>query len=247
MNLEQIAAKPELRKVTVPILSDDLEIRASASGDGSIHFVGHAAVFDRLSQDLGGFKERVQRGAFSKVLDSDPDVHLVIGHDMTKVLARTRSKTLELREDPKGLRVWANLDPEDPDVKSLVPKMKRGDIDQMSFGFFIEEDDWDLEDGTPVRTIRSVWPLFEVSVVAQGAYPQTDAGLRSVLDAAIESGRIPLLERANSEVVAETDSSTEIVADDPGESIDLSDSTETSNERKRRLALARARVRVLTI
>lgn len=202
-------AVPEMRHLAFPL--EGLTLRESRDGDGFLHLAGHAAVFDKLSHDLGGFREKIDRGAFTDVLDGDPDVHLVIGHDMTRVLARTRSKTLELREDPAGLRIWARLDPDDPDVRSLVPKMKRGDVDQMSFAFSVARggDEWLIEgDGDDERVTRTIKKngidgLYDVSVVAQGAYPQTDANLRGLLEAARQSGRL-LREQAESDVMDDT-------------------------------------------
>lgn len=196
MSITMPATAPEIRRAVIAPVTD-LAIRESGSGDGTLHLQGHAAVFDRKSHDLGGFREIIARGAFRDVLDTDPDVHLVHQHDMGRVMARTRSKTLELREDPAGLRVWARLDPNISYVADLARAMERGDVDQMSFAFTVREDDWALEDEERVvRTVKRVGELFEVSVVAQGAYPQTSANLRSVLDAAIQSGRVPILERA---------------------------------------------------
>src|SRR5262245_56747255 len=71
----------------------------SRDGKGSLTMRGHAAIFDRASLDLGGFTERIAKGAFTRVLDGDPDVHALWDHDSTRVLARTRNKTLEPRED----------------------------------------------------------------------------------------------------------------------------------------------------
>lgn len=188
------ATAPVIRRALVPI--EDLTLRESGSGDGTLHLQGHAAVFGRLSHDLGGFRERIEPGAFRDVLDANPEVHLVYGHDMNSAMASTTARTLELREDPQGLRVWAKLDPQDLDVQRLAPKMRRGDVRQMSFAFSVGDDAWeidgqDTDQERVIRTIRRVSGLFDVSVVAQGAYPQTDASLRSVLEAAIESGRLP--------------------------------------------------------
>lgn len=178
-----------------------LEYRdAGATGDGSMTLMGHATVFEKLSLPLydwqyGEFQERVARGAFEDVLSRNPDVHLVYGHDMNAVLARTQSKTLELREDPAGLRVFARLDPSDSDVQRLAPKMARGDVNQMSYAFTVARDEWlienpDTPDERVIRTINQIGELYDVSVVAQGAFPQTDANLRSLLEAAAQSGRV---------------------------------------------------------
>ena len=161
---------------------EELEVRE----DGErLVFQGHAAVFDRLSEDLGGFRERIQRGAYRKVLDSNPDVRFLVNHDSISAaglpLARTKNSTLELREDPKGLRVYAELAPTTL-AKDLRVLVKRGDIDQMSFGFSMREggkDVWSEEDGQLVRTIVSFGALFDVSPVVFPAYPQTDASMRS--------------------------------------------------------------------
>ena len=151
-------------------------------GEDGITFIGHAAVFDRLSEDLGGFKERIQRGAFRKVLDRAPDVRFLLNHDENHVMARTRSGTMELSEDPRGLRVYAKLAPTQA-AKDLRVLVKRGDIDQMSFGFSMRDggrDVWTEEDGGVVRTIVAFGGLLDVSAVTFPAYPQTDATVRSV-------------------------------------------------------------------
>jgi len=159
-------------------------------GEDGITFIGHAAVFDRLSEDLGGFKERIQRGAFRKVLDRAPDVRFLLNHDENHVMARTKSGTMDLSEDPKGLRVYAKLAPTQA-AKDLRVLIKRGDIDQMSFGFSMRQggrDAWSEEDGGMVRTIVAFGDLFDVSAVAFPAYPQTDATVRTIAGAQIYQG-----------------------------------------------------------
>lgn len=157
------------------------------AGSGDLILRGHAAVFDRLSHDLGGFRTKIAKGAFSSVLDANPDVHLVWDHDTRYTLARTKNGTLELREDPYGLHVWAKMAPTSY-AQDLAVLMRRGDVDQMSFACNIGEDTW-TEDkaGNITRTIYSVDSLFDVTVCAQGAFPQTDSKL---LASAIEAGRV---------------------------------------------------------
>ena len=114
------------------------EIRAD--GDG-VTVSGYAAVFDQAA-DIGGyFKEIIARGAFKEAIGRD-DVVFLINHD-GRPLARTRSGTLTLKEDDKGLRIDTVLDAEDPDVKSITGKMKRGDLDKMSFAFRATKQEWD--------------------------------------------------------------------------------------------------------
>jgi HK97 family phage prohead protease len=177
-----------------------LEFRdgGEATGDGSMTLMGHAAVFGRLSlplydRSLGEFQERIARGAFDNVLNRNPDVHLVVAHDMSKVLARTQSKTLELREDPAGLRVFARIDPGISFANDLRIQMQRGDVDQMSFAFTVADESVlienpDTPDQRTIRTIHEIGELFDVSVVAQGAYQQTDANIRELLERAAERG-----------------------------------------------------------
>ena len=231
------ATAPVIRRAVFPV--DGLQIRESGSGDGSLHLQGHAAVFDQLSHDLGGFRERITPGAFRDVLEHDPDVHLVHQHDMGRVMARTTSQTLELSEDDTGLRVWASLDPQITYVADLARAMERGDVDQMSFAFTVGRDSWTIEhedddDERVIRTIERVAGLYDVSVVAQGAYPQTDASLRGLLEAAIESGRVPIRGRATTEDPAGTRPE---ASPDPSHDVG-------GDSHARTLAIARARTAV---
>lgn len=155
----------------------EIELREE---DDKLIFVGHASVFDRLSEDLGGFRERIQRGAFRKVLDANPDVRFLFNHDANHVMARTKAGTMELREDPKGLRVYAELAPTTM-AKDLRILVKRGDVDGMSFAFSVDKDVWADEDGELTRTIVSFRELFDVGPVVYPAYQQTDASMRALV------------------------------------------------------------------
>jgi HK97 family phage prohead protease len=150
------------------------EIRADAAG---IRVSGYAAVFNEQA-DIGGmFREVIAPGAFTDAIGRD-DVVFLINHDGLP-LARTRSGTLILTQDDTGLRMETVLDGEDPDVKSIVGKMKRGDLDKMSFAFVPEVQTWDESGEIPVRTIQKA-ALFDVSIVTQPAYDGTSIGLRSL-------------------------------------------------------------------
>lgn len=153
------------------------EIRADSEG---VKVSGYAAVFDQAA-DIGGyFKEIIARGAFKEAIGRD-DVVFLINHDGLP-LARTRSGTLTLKEDDKGLRIDTVLDAEDPDVKSITGKMKRGDLDKMSFAFRATKQEWDETTDPPTRTITEV-ELFDVSIVTSPAYDGTSIALRSLEDA----------------------------------------------------------------
>lgn len=155
---------------------DGLELRAAGDDTKQPIIAGYAAVFSQLSEDLGGFREQIAPGAFSKSLGED--IRALFNHDRNFVIGRNKSKTLRLEEDARGLRV--EIDPPDTtDARDLLVKMKRGDVTGMSFGFRTMEDHWDEVDGKVVRTLIEV-RVFDVSVVTYPAYPQADAAVRSL-------------------------------------------------------------------
>lgn len=143
--------------------------------------IGHAAVFNQLSENLGGFREQIAPGAFAEAIEKD-NVALLFNHDPSQILARTVSKNLRLSEDSRGLVVDADVDESDPDWTRLLAKMKRGDVSQMSFGFSVRPggQDWAKDDeGQVIRTLKKV-RLFDVSPVTNPAYPQTDVAVREL-------------------------------------------------------------------
>lgn len=153
-----------------------VEVRGdSAAGDSPV-IEGYAAVFNELSLDLGGFRERIAPGAFARSLGDGADVRALWDHDPKYVLGRNRAGTLALGEDERGLSV-AIRPPGTGWAMDLVESMRRGDVDQMSFGFYVREDEWRDEDGVLVRVLRDV-DLFDVSVVTFPAYVQTSAEAR---------------------------------------------------------------------
>jgi HK97 family phage prohead protease len=150
------------------------EIRADNEG---IRVSGYAAVFGEETNIGGMFREVIAAGAFTDAIGRD-DVVFLINHDGLP-LARTRSGTLILTQDDVGLRMETVLDGDDPDVKSIVGKMKRGDLDKMSFAFIPEVQTWDETGDIPLRTIKQA-ALFDVSIVTTPAYDGTSIGLRSL-------------------------------------------------------------------
>ena len=142
----------------------DMEMRDTT--DGMLRFTGYASVTES-PYTVSDFEETISRGAFKKTLGEGPDVVLRMEH-VDLPLARTSSGTLTLSEDSRGLRVDADLDPSDPDVQRLVPKMQRGDLTEMSFAFRATKQDWN-EDRTQ-RTIREcAIHRGDVSIVTYGA------------------------------------------------------------------------------
>lgn len=157
------------------------ELRVAADGKRTIS--GHAAVFNRNSEPMWGFVERVAPGAFSESIGAD-DVRALFNHDPNIVLGRNTAKTLRLSEDATGLAV--EIDPPDTQAaRDLLVSMERGDVTQMSFGFSVITDDWATVDEQTMRTLRKV-RLYDVSPVTFPAYPDTDVSVRSLEEIAAE-------------------------------------------------------------
>lgn len=150
-----------------------LEVREE---DDSLTLSGYASTFSQ-PYDMGWYTESVDPDAFKRTLGQKPDVRLLINHDGLP-LARTTSGTLSLSTDKKGLLASASLDRNDPDVQAIVPKMQRGDLNEMSFGFRVLEDIW--ENDMTVRTLRSLdLNGGDVSVVTYPANPNTSVSVRA--------------------------------------------------------------------
>jgi len=158
------------------------ELRVQSDDENVKTIEGHAAVFNQWSEPLGvyfPYKERVLPGAFKDSIGKD-DIRALFNHNPDYVLGRNKSRTLSLEEDDKGLKVVIHP-PDTQWARDLLTSIKRGDINQMSFGFVVESDRWGLEDGEDVRELQKV-KLFDVSPVTYPAYPQTDVGVRSIRD-----------------------------------------------------------------
>jgi HK97 family phage prohead protease len=159
-------------------LSEAFEIREE--DDAPIRVSGYAAIFGEETNIGGMFTEVIERGAFASAIERKDDVVFLINHEGLP-LARSRSGTLTMREDDRGLFIETDLDPSDPDVRSIVPKMKRGDLDKMSFAFVPTRQEWDDGGSIPKRMIKDV-ELYDVSIVTTPAYSGTEIGLRSLQD-----------------------------------------------------------------
>lgn len=168
----------ERRYTLVPV-----ELRARAADKRSIG--GYAAVFNRLSQNLGGFVEQVAPTFFNKSRgDGWPDVLARYNHDDNMLLGTTSGRTLRLEIDDTGLLY--EVDP--PQARSdIVELVERGDVGKSSFAFrlYTEGDDWSMSDqGYPLRTLVS-GQLVDVAPVNMPAYSDTSVAARA--DGALES------------------------------------------------------------
>lgn len=140
------------------------------------HISGYFAVFNSNYEIAPGMSESIKPGAFSRTLSGD--VRALINHDTTLVLGRTKAGTLELREDAHGLWGDVAINPKDGDAMNLYERVKRGDVDQCSFGFEIVSEETDFhEDGSIHWTITEV-DLFEVSACTFPAYEATNISAR---------------------------------------------------------------------
>lgn len=154
----------------------EFEVRQHETGGAVIE--GHAAVFNRLSRNLGGFVEQIDPSAFDKTLADNPDVRALINHDPSHLLGRTRSGTLRLSKDNIGLHYEVDV-PDRTDARDLLISMERGDITQSSFAFFMIDDDWgQTEQEFPLRTITAASiHNGDVSPVTYPAYEDADSGV----------------------------------------------------------------------
>ena len=162
------------------------EIRLQLREDDVPSIVGHAAVFNQLSEEMWGFREKIAPGAFRGAINQNQDVRALINHDSNFVLGRTKNGTLSLSEDTKGLRV--SIDPPTTTFAAdLLVSIERKDINQMSFGFEVLKETWETDGDKNIRTIEDV-NLFDVSVVTFPAYPTTDVSVntRSWEDAGLD-------------------------------------------------------------
>jgi HK97 family phage prohead protease len=164
--------RPERR-----ILDSKLELRASKSGKGPGLMVGYAAKFDKLSQDLGGFYEKLAIGCFDDVMGDD--TCCLRNHEDDNLLGRTVSGTLTLSLDKVGLMYECEL-PDTTTGRDTAELVGRGDMRGSSFQFRIAVDgaDWDFDGDSPLRTITRVSRLYDVAPVTNPAYLDTEVDMR---------------------------------------------------------------------
>lgn len=154
-------------------LKTDLKTRAE---NDEMVIEGYFAVFNKPTELWLGAFEEIAPEAFNETLGND--IRGLTNHDSTFVLGRNKSGTLELKVDSHGLWGRIKINPNDTDAVNLYERVKRGDVDQCSFGFNIleEETEW-REDGTVKWTIRKI-DLHEVSVCTFPAYEETGVQAR---------------------------------------------------------------------
>ena len=180
----------------------NIETRVDSTEDGRDLVVGHASVYDSRSNNLGGFYEFIERGAFTEELIANSDVRALINHDPNLILARNTSGTLNLTADERGLKYEFEM-PETSYGKDLSISMKRGDITQSSFAFTVAEDDWSTDDeGNNIRTIKKIDRLYDVSPVTYPAYNMAESDL-VVAKRGLKEYQESLVEETKEEIIEE--------------------------------------------
>ena len=155
---------------------------------------GHAALFGAVAR-IGSGWETIDRRAFDNPLKAGADVRLLFNHEPSQLLGRTKSGTLELRADGRGLAMSADL-PDTPLGHTVRTLIQRGDLDGASFGFKVTKDSYSVApDGRQLRTIEDV-ELYDVSLATFPAYQDSaDVVLRTIDFSTIprQSGREQLI------------------------------------------------------
>jgi uncharacterized protein len=157
-------------------------LAAETRADGVMVLNGYAARYNVEAVIGGMFREIIRPGAFTRALMDAPDVLALYNHDPNYVLGRVSNQTLTLSEDEQGLRYSVVLNPDDEDAKKVHAKVKRGDIKESSFAFAVAPNGqrYVREDGKlPLRELTDL-NVYDVSAVAQPAYPQTSVTARDL-------------------------------------------------------------------
>lgn len=153
----------------------DARVTRADDKTGRLSFRGRPWVYGQMSDDMGGWQEIIEPGAATRTLAATPDVRFLVNHDPNLLLGRTTSGTLTLSEDDQGGIAEADM----ADVsyaRDLAVLIERGDLTQMSFGFWITSDDWS---GNLHRVREFDLDGGDVSAVTFPAFPQTSSELRA--------------------------------------------------------------------
>ena len=177
MNIRSLPSGAETRAVGIECR---VESEEREDAPATLRFTGHAAVFNErtwIGPKRWGFWEEIDPGFFRDVLSDD--AAFLVNHDPSLLLARN-GQTMTLSVDKKGLVPDAEWDPEDPEARMWAGRVRRGDINQMSFAFTVAEEKWseDKDSGEEVRTLLTAERLYDVSLVTYPAYGDTDGSMR---------------------------------------------------------------------
>ena len=143
--------------------------------DGEMYISGYFAVFNSEYEMWPGAVESIADTAFDGALADD--IRCLIDHETRLVLGRNKAGTLTLKVDARGLWGEVKINPNDQDAVNLYERVKRGDVDQCSFGFDILDEEFEDRGDSVKWTIKKV-KLYEVSVVTFPAYEETSISAR---------------------------------------------------------------------
>lgn len=155
-------------------IGSNFETRTDETGD--MYISGYFSVFNSIYELFPGATESIADTAFDGALSDD--IRCLVNHDTTLVLGRTKANTLTLKTDSRGLWGEVKINPKDQDAVNLYERVKRGDVDQCSFGFDILEEEFEDRGDSVHWTIKKV-RLYEVSVVTFPAYQDTSVSARN--------------------------------------------------------------------
>lgn len=153
------------------------ELRMVQSDDGIGTAAGYAVLWNNRTDIGGWWTEQFAPGCFTRSL-GERDVVALHSHDDSRPVGRRSRGTLRLNEDDRGLAFENDL-PDTSDGRDLKVQLERGDIEGMSFRFVARKQEWDETVDPPLRTIQEA-DLIEVTYTAFPAYPDTEAGMRSL-------------------------------------------------------------------
>jgi HK97 family phage prohead protease len=172
----------EVERRTYGVDMKAVEVRAEGDDKPKTKKIeGYAAVYSSPSEDMG-FREIIMPGAFDRAIREGHDVRCLLNHDTNIVLGRTKSGTLRLSVDDRGLKIENDM-PDTQAGRDTLTLIERGDIDQMSFAFRTIADNWRTEDGNQIRELLDV-ELLDVSPVAYPAYAATVVSARALAEVA---------------------------------------------------------------
>lgn len=158
---------------------DTEELRVETRGAATV-IRGLAIVFDKLSENLGGFREVIKAAAVDRTLKDGVDLRALVDHDSARILGRQSAGTLRVEKQARGLMIEIHP-PDTTHGRDIVESIRRRDVQGMSFAFrtMPNGDEWDFKADPPTRSVTDML-IREVSVVTFPAYPQTEVALRSL-------------------------------------------------------------------
>ena len=181
----------------------NFDVQAEESEENGKYITGRPIVYDTVT-DLGEFREVIEKGALDET--NLKDVPFFVNHNIDMIpLARSRNNnansTMQLSVDEEGLKIRANLDTENnQDARALYRATERKDIDGMSFMFDIQGDSWeDLDTDKPLRRVKSIRKVWEVSAVVFPAYDETSLNVDTRSKADVLDNARATLESAKAE------------------------------------------------